>query len=189
MRLISREVRRATEIIQTARDVPKATDTEAPSAQMQFANFDANHLVRQIFEVHQGYADTHESVLRLELYPGALAVRSDEQRVIQILNNLTKNAIEATAGGDPVLLATRGGVYRQGREGMEILVQDAGPGLSREVLARLYEPKQSAKGGDHAGLGLHIVHRLVNEIQASIDVRTEQGQGTSFTLFLPLQLD
>lgn len=189
LRLISREIRRATEIVQTARDVPKATDTEAPSAQLQYATFDVNHLVRQIFEVHLGYADTHESSVRLDLCQGPLAVRSDEQRVIQILNNLTKNAIEATAGGDGVLLATRGGVYRQGQEGIEVVVQDSGPGLSREVLARLYEPKQSTKGGDHAGLGLHIVHRLVNEVQASIDVRTDTGQGTAFTLFLPLQLD
>lgn len=189
LRLISREIRRATEIIQSARDVPKAVDAEAPSAQMHYGNCDVNQLVRQIYEVHQGYADTHESRLRIDLYDGPLGVRSDEQRIVQILNNLTKNAIEATAGGDGVLLVTRGGVYRQGREGVEIVVQDSGPGLTREVLTRLYEPKQSTKGGDHAGLGLHIVHRLVNEVQASIDVRTEPGQGTAFTLFLPLQLD
>ncbi len=189
LRLISREIRRATEIIQTARDVPKAADIEASTAKLQYANFDVNHLVRQVFEVHQGYAETHESSLRMDLYQGALNVRSDEQRIVQILNNLTKNAIEATSGDDGVLLSTRGGVFRQGQEGVEIVVQDTGPGLSREVLAKLYEPKQSSKGGDHAGLGLHIVHRLVNEVQANIDVRTEAGQGTAFTLFLPLLLD
>jgi len=55
------------------------------------------------------------------------------------------------------------------------------------VLARLTEPKQSTKGGDHAGLGLHIVHRLVHEIGADIDVRTAQGEGTRFSIFVPLE--
>ncbi len=186
LRLISREIRRATEIIQSARDVPRAFDLEPTSAQLQHSNFDINTLVRQITEVHQGYAQAQEAELTAMLYHGSLPVRSDEQRVTQILNNLTKNAIEATAHGDPVTLETHGGVFRQGIEGVEIVVRDAGPGLTREVLSKLYEPKQSTKGGNHAGLGLSIVHRLVTEISASIDVRTESGQGTAFTVFLPL---
>ena len=79
------------------------------------------------------------------------------------------------------------GVFREGREGVEITVKDTGPGLSRAVLENLSEPKDSTKGGDHAGLGLHIVHRLVRELQGSIDVRTAQAQGTRFTLFLPIK--
>ena len=54
------------------------------------------------------------------------------------------------------------------------------------VLERLADPKETSKGGDHAGLGLHIVHRLVAELGGNIDVRTATGQGTSFNLFLPL---
>jgi sensor histidine kinase regulating citrate/malate metabolism len=54
------------------------------------------------------------------------------------------------------------------------------------VLERLADPKESSKGGDHAGLGLHIVHRLVGELGGNLDVRTAAGQGTSFSLFLPL---
>ena len=69
------------------------------------------------------------------------------------------------------------------------MVEDTGPGLTRAVLDRLYEPKQSTKGSGHAGLGLHIVHRLVREIGGSIDVRTASGQGTVFTVFLPKRID
>ena len=59
-------------------------------------------------------------------------------------------------------------------------------GVAREVLERLTEPKQSTKSGDHAGLGLHIVHRLVGELKGSIDVQTAPERGTTFTIFLPL---
>ena len=123
--------------------------------------------------------------LDLVIRPGAVVVNSDEQRLAQILNNLVRNAIEA-ASGESVTIGTDTGVFREGREGVEIYVTDTGPGLPRAVLERLADPKESSKGGDHAGLGLHIVHRLVRELGGNIDVRTASGQGTSFSLFLPL---
>ncbi len=67
-------------------------------------------------------------------------------------------------------------------------MRDNGPGLPDEVLAKLFLPKDSRKGGDHAGLGLHIVARLVSELQGNIDVRTLSRRGTAFTVFLPLSL-
>lgn len=189
LRLISRELRRAGDVIQSVRDVPKATITASQAAKLIPVDFDLNHLVRQVAEIHRGFANEHQTSVSVTLDRGVLLVRSDEQRLSQILNNLVRNAIEATSGAEGVRLATLGGVFREGREGIELMVEDTGPGLSRTVLDRLYEPKMSTKGGDHAGLGLHIVHRLVREIDASIDVRTGAGQGTAFTLFLPKRLD
>jgi signal transduction histidine kinase len=123
--------------------------------------------------------------LELEAAPGALVAASDESRLLQVLTNLVRNAIEAAPDGS-VTIGSLGGVFRDGVEGVELSVADSGPGLPREVLERLGDPKQSAKGGDHAGLGLHIVHRLVEEVKARIDVRTSTGSGTTFTVFLPL---
>jgi signal transduction histidine kinase len=85
-----------------------------------------------------------------------------------------------------VTVSTEAGVYRESREGLWLEVADTGPGLSREVLERLTEPKQSTKGNGHSGLGLHIVHRLVDEIGGNIDVRTAPGEGSRFSIFLPL---
>jgi signal transduction histidine kinase len=144
-----------------------------------------NELARRVQELHLGYAADHDVDLDLMVRPGAVLVRSDEQRLAQILNNLVRNAIEA-ASGESVTIGTDTGVFREGREGVEVYVTDTGPGLPRTVLERLADPKESSKGGDHAGLGLHIVHRLVSELGGNIDVRTAAGQGTSFSLFLPL---
>ncbi|MEM6708586.1 MAG: HAMP domain-containing sensor histidine kinase [Pseudomonadota bacterium] len=188
LRLISREIKRATEVMQSVRDVPKAIAAEAQTARLVPVDFDLNHLLRQVAEVHRGLASEQGAGIGVNLDRGVLMVCTDEQRLIQILSNLIKNALEAISPGDAVRLSTLGGVYREGREGFEVIVEDSGPGLSRAVLERLYEPKQSTKGSGHAGLGLHIVHRLVREIDASIDVRTSAGQGTAFTLFLPKRL-
>jgi signal transduction histidine kinase len=183
--MIGTELTRATEIIQRARDLPPVTDLDA-EAQVIVAEFDVNELVRRVHELHLGYAADHNVTLTLEAQPGAVVVRSDEQRLAQVLNNLVRNGIEAAAG-ESVTIGTDTGIFREGREGIELFVRDTGPGLPRSVLERLADPKESTKGGDHAGLGLHIVHRLVQELGGNIDVRTAAGQGTSFNLFLPLR--
>ena len=183
--MIGTELNRATEIIQRARDLPPITELDA-EAQVIVAEFDVNELVRRVHELHLGYAADHNVTLTLEAQPGSMVVRSDEQRLAQVLNNLVRNGIEAAAG-ESVTVGTDTGLFREGREGIELFVRDTGPGLPRSVLERLADPKESTKGGDHAGLGLHIVHRLVQELGGNIDVRTAAGQGTSFNLFLPLR--
>ena len=184
LEMIGTELSRVTEIIQQAREVPPVSDLEG-DAQVVLDEFDVNDLARRVQELHLGYAADHDVDLDLVIRPGAVVVRSDEQRLAQILNNLVRNAIEA-AGGESVTVGTDTGVFREGREGVEVYVTDTGPGLPRAVLERLADPKESTKGGEHAGLGLHIVHRLVSELGGNIDVRTAAGQGTSFSLFLPL---
>lgn len=184
LRLIGDELRRAGEIIGRARELPDAE--ERPEAGIEAQAVDVNDLARRVVELHLGYAGEHRVSLGESLVPGQLVVHSDEHRLAQILNNLVRNAIEAAAGAT-VTVSTASGVFREGREGVMLSVADTGPGLPREVLARLAEPKDSSKGGDHAGLGLHIVHRLVGELDGSIDVRTSPGQGTTFSIFLPLE--
>jgi len=112
-------------------------------------------------------------------------VVSDRDRITQVMSNLVRNAIEAMTDGGALHVATLSGVYRAGRAGVEFSVRDEGPGLPPAVLERLYEPKASSKGGDHAGLGLHITARLVAELEGAIDVRTAPGRGTAFSVFLP----
>ncbi|MCZ6711363.1 MAG: HAMP domain-containing sensor histidine kinase [Gammaproteobacteria bacterium] len=185
LQMIGSELKRAGDIFQRVRELPEVTEVEA-QAQVIFADCNVNELAERVFELHRGYAQDHNVDLHLDLAAGSLAVTSDEQRLAQILNNLVRNAIEACPG-QSVTVASSAGVFREGHEGVEISVRDTGPGLARAVLDRLAEPKQSTKGGDHAGLGLHIVHRLVSELKSSIDVRTSSGVGTTFTVHLPLK--
>jgi signal transduction histidine kinase len=185
LRLIGAELRRAGGIIAQARELPPLEE-DRQEAQVAFGDFDLNELARQLVQLHRGLADDNRVNLGESLAPEPLIVRSDRQRLIQIVNNLLRNAIEA-ATDTSVTVSTVSGIFREGREGVLVDVADTGPGLPRSVAERLAEPKQSTKGGDHAGLGLHIVYRLVSEIGGSIDVRTAAGRGTAFSIFLPLR--
>ena len=114
-----------------------------------------------------------------------ILILTEQDKLTQIMSNLIKNAIEACEPSDEVLVGARGGVYRDGRVGVEFFVEDSGSGLSDEVLQNLAGAKQSDKGGEHQGVGLQIAFRLASELDGAIDVRTEVGQGTRFSLFLP----
>ncbi len=182
--LIGNELDRASEILQHVRELSDVDET-ATEAAVLFADVNLNELVATVVELHRGYAADHDVAISANQVVDQLVVSTDSQRLAQILNNLVRNAIEA-APGRSVMVGCAGGVFREGREGVIVTVTDTGPGLTREVLERLSEPKQSTKSGDHAGLGLHIVHRLVGELKGSIDVQTAPERGTTFTIFLPL---
>jgi signal transduction histidine kinase len=184
LQLIGTELKRVAELVAEARHVPMPEGEGQPGV-LEVAELDLNALARQVLALHGGYAANHSVALAESLSPGSLVLRSDEHRLAQVLNNLLRNAIEAASGGT-VTVSTTAGVFRQGREGVMLGVADSGPGLPRDVLVRLADPKQSSKGDGHAGLGLHIVHRLVDELHGSIDVRTGPGQGTAFSIFLPV---
>jgi two-component system cell cycle sensor histidine kinase/response regulator CckA len=96
--------------------------------------------------------------------------------------NLAANAQAAMAGGGTLRLA----VHTDGGEAV-LTVADDGPGLSPEVRDQIFEPFFSTSGiGESTGLGLATVHGIVHQSGGSIDVESELGSGTCFTIRLPL---
>jgi len=182
--LITGELRRITDLIAQIRQVPELVES-APAAQTRASEIALDGLVRRVVEMHRGYAGSREAALSAVLPATPVRIRSDEARIAQILTNLVRNALEASQGHS-VQLEVLPGAYRDGRAGVLLTVADTGPGLPTEVLERLGAPQRTTKGGEHAGLGLHIVHRLVGELCGSLDVRSAAGQGTTFSVFLPL---
>ncbi|HTM00853.1 MAG TPA: ATP-binding protein [Candidatus Omnitrophota bacterium] len=137
-----------------------------------------------------GLAADLETLYGDEIRSGRLAVSpegrglvfpADAGQVRQALVNLIRNGLDATAGGGRVLV----GAAAQERRAV-ITVADDGPGLSQEQRARLFTPGFTTKP-EGSGLGLTIVERIVNDHGGTIDVRSAPGQGTTFTIRLPLQ--
>ena len=181
--MIGEEIRRTADIVRTVVDFPEVADgpTGAPPEPRRF---EVNDVARKVIELLGGRAVATGIEVSQNLVPGVTVV-SDEDRVTQVMINLARNAIEALHEGGVLQIETVPGVYRSGRAGVEFVVRDNGPGLAPDVLERLYEPKSSTKGPDHAGLGLHIIGRLVSELEGAIDVRTDSERGTAFSVFLP----
>jgi signal transduction histidine kinase len=133
--------------------------------------------------------DQNAEVIR-EIQPSLPPILADAPAVSRCLENLITNALKY--GGDPVRiqisarksLATR-------RQDVEVTVQDNGPGIAARDLPHIFEPFY--RGADAisrqihgSGLGLSLVHRIMDELGGRVTVRSEPGQGSAFTLHLPI---
>jgi PAS domain S-box-containing protein len=112
--------------------------------------------------------------------------QADGLRVEQILINLLTNAVKFTERGEVGLHV------RAERAGLSLVVQDTGPGMHPELLARLFDPfvqgdGSSTRRAGGTGLGLSICKRLVGLMGGTIGVHSAPGQGARFEVWLPLQ--
>ncbi|WP_224250098.1 sensor histidine kinase [Hyalangium gracile] len=105
------------------------------------------------------------------------------RQIAQVLVNLLVNAGQATGPGGRVQLTTR-----QEGDQVRMEVRDTGSGMSPEVLSRLFQPFFTTKPlGMGTGLGLAVVHGIVTAHGGRVAVRSKPGEGSCFTVYLPLQ--
>ena len=108
---------------------------------------------------------------------------SDPLRIRQIVNNLLSNAVKFTSKGEITLSVS----YSSSR--LHIDVTDTGKGMAAKDRERIFQEftrLPGAQGEEGFGLGLSIVHKLVTLLEGTIDVRSVVGEGSTFTVILPL---
>lgn len=144
--------------------------------------------VREVVRLFQDTEYVPASVrIRTELQDDETVLEGGADLLKQVLMNLLKNAVEALPSGGEIEIADNGQVNRDGRLYAELSIRDNGSGIPREILSHLFSPVASTKGGHGRGLGLSIVHSLVQKMGGTITCRSS-SRGTSFDLLLPLRL-
>jgi len=117
--------------------------------------------------------------------PDMPAIQADPAQLQQVFVNLLNNAAEAMGDGGTITLATR----PVNRQWVEIKVSDTGCGIPAENLGKLFTPFFTTKAlGKGTGLGLSIVYGIIKMHRGQITVQSQIGQGTTFTVTLPVQL-
>jgi signal transduction histidine kinase len=111
--------------------------------------------------------------------PARVIVHADPAQIDQLALNLVVNAREAMPDGGEVKLALEADA-----EWARISVSDSGIGIEESVLDRIFEPFFTTKGHG-TGLGLSTCHSIVAQSHGRIEVSSKQGQGTTFTVWLP----
>jgi len=114
----------------------------------------------------------------LTSYPGPL-----EQVLINLINNALIHGLEGRRSGRVTISASR-----QGTDRVTLLVEDDGKGIPEEQRAKVFDPFFTTKGDDGGtGLGLSISHSIVTgQLGGEIEVSSEVGKGTRFTISIPL---
>jgi two-component system NtrC family sensor kinase len=147
----------------------------------RFAEEDLAPVVERCRMLLNHQAALLDVTLEAHAEPDLPKVVCDGAQVQQVILALAMNALEATpANGRVSIEAAREG------DGVKIVVADTGWGIPKEHLDRIFEPFFTTKeAGKGVGLGLAVVYGIVNGHHGRVDVQSEPGQGTTFTVHLP----
>lgn len=146
----------------------------------KFVEYDVNGEIKTVARMAKSVVQRRGSQLEVEL--GQLPkVHGRPRQLMQVVMNLVVNAAQANGSGGKVKVTTRAA-----RDEVAIEVRDTGVGMSEETLSKLFQPFFTTKPlGEGTGLGLAVVHGIVTGVGGRIDVRSELGKGSSFTVWLP----
>lgn len=151
---------------------------------------DLNAVVEELVDFFVPQAEKAGVRLRSDLASGPLTAGLDVPHVKQAVLNLMLNAVQAMADGThpdrtrELILKTHRGTDALRRPVVVLHVIDTGPGIGPERLARIFEPYYTTKAGG-SGLGLPTARRLIEAHQGSIEVHSDNGQGTDFVVTIP----
>jgi len=146
-------------------------------------------IIARAVENHRRWAEQKGISLHAALPDDDPIALGDDSAVMQIIDNLVSNAIKYSSRGDQVRVS-----LASTDDDVHIVVEDDGPGFSREDFSRLYQKfsrlsAQPTAGEPSTGLGLSIVKRLVDSMQGSIRCESEEGNGARFEVTLPLRAE
>ena len=169
-------------------DVLDLSKIEAGQLVLALDNYSLKDVVHGVYGAVETLAAAKNLAFKVELAPNLPAGRGDERRLTQVLLNLVGNAIKFTDQGEITIKASAAdGAYN-------LAVRDTGPGISEADQQKLFQEFQQAdssitksKGG--TGLGLAISKRIVEMHGGRIWVESQLGQGSTFSLTLPIKVE
>lgn len=168
------EITRSTKIIRNLLDFARQS---TPTLRV----IDTNQAIERALSIVAHQAKLQGIQVIKELSPSLPRVMADADQIQQVCTNLILNAIQAMPEGGRLTLCTS--VDSDGQ--LKIEVEDTGCGISQENLRKLFTPffttKEKGKG---VGLGLAVAHGIIQRHQGRIEVESEEGKGTTFTIYL-----
>ncbi|MGV3771280.1 MAG: sensor histidine kinase [Verrucomicrobiales bacterium] len=166
-------------------------------------------ILKDLGELLKGHPHRMGNQLVIHPFESSARAEINGTDLLQILLNLTINALQCTSDphkvevygrimdenscrqafqANPFTHLIRSERFKANEPFLAISVQDNGPGIQSELLGRIFEPYFTTKGeGKGTGLGLAIVKRLALQARGALHVFSHLGEGTVFTVYLPLQ--
>ncbi|MFW6146462.1 MAG: ATP-binding protein [Planctomycetota bacterium] len=162
---------------------------------LKMEDLDLNEVIADLMKMLRRIIGEH---ITLEFVPAADVgtVRADRGQIAQILTNLCVNARDAMGDGGTITIATGNATLdadfcaahawaTPGRY-VKVSVTDTGCGMDEATLAQAFEPYFTTKGmGKGTGLGLSTVYGLIKQHRGLVEVESQVGKGTTFTIYLP----
>lgn len=144
---------------------------------------DTENILSHIMSLLQYEAQDRRIQLITKAPDNLPSLMGDETEISQVLVNVIVNAFQAMPNGGVCQVLIRG-IKTDGKEWVELTVQDSGVGIKKEELSRLFEPFYTTKTAG-SGLGLAIAYRIVQDHEGTIEASSTPGIGTTVVIKLP----
>jgi signal transduction histidine kinase len=181
-------------LLELINDILDLSKIEAGKMELRPDEFDLRDTIAAVERVMKGFASEANVRITSFIDPAVPRVRLDEGRLKQILFNLLSNAVKFSPKGGPVTITATSvprGASPIDTDTVRIDVADKGIGIAGEELQRIFdefyqteEGRRSRRGG--TGLGLSLTRNFVELHHGRIDVDSTPGEGSCFTLYLPV---
>jgi two-component system NtrC family sensor kinase len=173
--IVMRETTRVRDIVRGLLDFARETPITMRAV-------DCNEVVRASLDLVRRQKDFMRVKIVEELAPVKLMVWADRNQLTQVFLNLVINAAQAMPGGGTLRVSSE--TRDCGR--FAVSVTDEGCGIARKDLVRIFEPFFTTKPiGSGTGLGLSVSYGIVSRHRGRIDVESQEGKGSTFTVILP----
>ena len=180
LKTIEREAVRCRNLVQNLLVFSRASNSAQSDA------VDLNAAAESALSLILAQTKTHNVELVQELVPGLPRIRVNITQFQQILINLANNSIDAMPQGGTLTIGTSLSRKRSGY--VELRVRDTGSGIPKELQKKIFEPFFTTKEvGKGTGLGLSLVYEIVQKHGGTIELESEEGRGTEFTVSLPIR--
>jgi PAS domain S-box-containing protein len=144
-----------------------------------------NETISKAVRLYQANRNEHKLEIKLE-GSADTEIFIDQQRIIQVVENLISNAVKYSSPGSIITIATALNSHKA-----LIKVQDQGVGMTDEQIARVFDKFYRADPSNHAinglGMGMSIVQNIIHAHDGTINILSTPGEGTTVTVMLPIQ--
>lgn len=184
----------ATHLLSLINDVLDMSKVESGTLQMLDNPFDLRVLLDNCCAIVEGQIAEHNLTFTKQIGPfWHPFLRGSELHIRQVLINILSNAVKYTPDGGTINFCARETLCEEGLVHLRMEIRDNGIGMSEEFLQHIFEPftqethssRTTYKG---TGLGMAITKKLVDQMHGSLDVESEPGKGSTFTVRLSLPL-
>jgi signal transduction histidine kinase/HAMP domain-containing protein/CheY-like chemotaxis protein len=189
-----------TDLLQQIDGILDLSKVEAGRMEVHASEISVGQLVEYVEASFRPLANDKGLAFSIEVSPAAPAeLWTDEQRLKQVLRNLLSNALKFTSSGEvrllvrPALEVSAQIISVAPEEAIAFTVVDTGPGISDDQLQLIFEAFHQGEGGTSrrfggTGLGLSISRNMARLLGGEIQVDSARGEGSSFTIVLPVRL-
>ncbi len=162
--------------------IVKAFLTMARHEPVRMEETDINEVVETAVEVASYGAALGPAKIEVSLAPEIVPICSDADQLTQVVINLVLNASQAIGENEGTIQV----VTSCTSLGVEIVVEDDGPGVPEDIRGRVFEPFFTTKGvGNGTGIGLTMCHRIVSAHNGTISLKASESGGARFVVTLP----